>query len=192
MTRAKGPKYVIPFKRRRKKVTDYRKRLGFLKSGKTRMVVRKSNKRIIVEMIAYNPKGDDTLVNVDSNKLKKLGWYCSTNIPTAYLTGYLCGVEALKKNIKEFVLDIGMITPTKGSVVFAVLKGAVDAGLKTQFDSKIINDKRLDGSHIADYAKSLKESDKTRYNKLFSKYVKEGVDPEKLPELFEKTKQQIR
>jgi large subunit ribosomal protein L18 len=49
---------------------------------------------------------------------------------------------AKKKGLKEFVLDMGMYIPSKGSVVFAALKGAVDAGLSTNFnEEKVPNDK---------------------------------------------------
>lgn len=192
MTRARGPNYIVPFRRRRKCLTNYRKRLGLLKSGKPRLVVRKTNNRIIVQMIEYDPSGDRVIVGVDSKKLKKYGWPDRPNVPTAYLTGYLCGVEALKKGVTEFVLDIGMIRPTKGGVVFSAMKGAVDAGLKTNYDEKIIVPERLDGSHIASYAKMLKEKDEEKYKKLFSQYIKENIDPEKLPELFEKVKEKIK
>ncbi len=187
MVRANGPKFNLSYRRRRKKITDYKKRLALLKSGKPRLVVRKTNKRIIAQIIGYNPDGDQIIVDVDSTMLRSKGWVDKPNVPTAYLTGYLCGVQAVKKGVKEFVLDIGMVKPTKSSVIFSAMKGAFDAGLKTAFDSKIIVEDRLHGKHISEYAKTLKTNE-SKYKSLFSNYIKAGVDPEKIPELFEKVK----
>ena len=44
----------------------------------------------------------------------------------------MAGKLAQKKGVKEFVLDMGMYTPSKGSVIFAAQKGASDAGLTTK------------------------------------------------------------
>jgi len=43
---------------------------------------------------------------------------------------------------------------------------------------------RISGKHIEEYAKSL-ESDKEKYQKQFSKYLKENVDPKSLTKMFE-------
>jgi large subunit ribosomal protein L18 len=53
------------------------------------------------------------------------------------------GKIAHKKGIKEFVLDMGMYTPSKGSVIFAAQKGAADAGLKTLFDKEKVPEGKL-------------------------------------------------
>jgi large subunit ribosomal protein L18 len=55
----------------------------------------------------------------------------------------LAASYAKKKKVSDFVLDIGMYTPSKGSVVFAALKGAVDAGLKTTFDESLVPSEKL-------------------------------------------------
>jgi large subunit ribosomal protein L18 len=63
--------------------------------------------------------------------LTKFGWKASTgNVPSAYLTGLLCGLRAKKEGITEAVFDIGLIPPTKGSRLFATLNGILDAGLE--------------------------------------------------------------
>ncbi|MEK6982559.1 MAG: 50S ribosomal protein L18 [Candidatus Micrarchaeota archaeon] len=143
MTQAKTPKYVVHFRRRREGVTNYAKRLGLIKGATTRMVVRKSNKSVLVQFVDFDPKGDLTRLSVTSQKLSKdFSWPSKRNTLTAYLTGLLAGKMAQKKKISEFILDMGMITPSKGSIVFAALKGAVDAGLKTNYqESKIAMDK---------------------------------------------------
>ena len=144
MTKAKGPKHVVYFRRRREGRTDYAKRLALVKSGKTRMVVRKTNASIIVQFVNFDFGGDKTIVTIPSKKLVKLfSWPAKRNVYTAYLTGLYAGKEAKKKNITEFVLDIGLHTPTKGSVLFAALKGAIDAGLKTNFDEGMVPNGKL-------------------------------------------------
>lgn len=143
MTKAKSPKYVVYFRRQIAGKTNYAKRLALVKSRKTRMVIRKSNKSIVVQFVNFDFEGDKTLVTVHSKKLIKLfNWPSRRNVYTAYLTGLYAAKEAKKKNVSEFVLDLGLNPSTKGSVLYAALKGAVDAGLKTAYDDSMIpNDK---------------------------------------------------
>lgn len=143
MTKAKGPTYEVPFRRRREKKTNYGKRLALVKGEKPVMVVRRSNRYVTVQFVEFDPKGDKTIFSVSGNKLEKLfKWPSKRNVWSAYLSGLYAGKEASKKGVKEFVLDIGMRTPSKGSVVFAALQGAVDAGLKTSYsDEKVPKDK---------------------------------------------------
>ncbi len=187
---AKSAIYRVPFRRRREGKTNYRKRLKLLLSEKPRLVVRKSNKHIIAQIIKFDTKGDRTLVSVHSNELiKKYGWKGNTkNIPACYLVGLLIGFKALKIGIKEAVLDIGLIPATKGGRVFAVLKGAVDAGLKVPHSDEIFPDEyRIRGEHIAKYAEILKENAKQR----FSLYFEKGLNPKDLPKHFDEVKQKI-
>jgi large subunit ribosomal protein L18 len=144
MTRAKSPVYRVAFRRRREGKTDYRKRLALVKSGKPRMVVRRTNRYVIVQFIAFDPKGDKTMVMVDGPKLAKLfKWPSRANTWSAYLAGLYAGKEAAKAGIKEFVLDNGRYTASKGNVVFAALKGALDSGLSTNFKEEIIPSEKL-------------------------------------------------
>ena len=61
MTKAKGPTYEVPFRRRREKKTNYEKRLALVKGEKPIMVVRRSNRYITVQFVEFNPKGDKTV-----------------------------------------------------------------------------------------------------------------------------------
>ncbi len=181
----------VQFRRKNEGKTDYNKRIKLLSSQKARVVVRVSNNNIIVQLVDFDSKGDKVIAAEQSKNLKKQGWNAGpTNIPAAYLTGLL-----LSKKIKEgteAILDMGLQKATKGSKVFAVVKGLIDAGVNINCSPKIMpSDERISGKHIADYAKSLKEKKDEDYKKRFSEYIKQGVDPEKLPELFEKTKQNI-
>ncbi|HIH16519.1 MAG TPA: 50S ribosomal protein L18, partial [Candidatus Diapherotrites archaeon] len=108
--------YAMPFRRRREERTNYKKRLALLKSGKLRLVVRKTNNNSIVQVVKYAQAGDECLVVAQSGELRKLGWTRHTgNLPAAYLTGYLCGKKAKKQSLLEAVLDIGLLTPVHGS-----------------------------------------------------------------------------
>ena len=189
MSKATGPAYKVPFRRRRENLTDYSKRLALLKSGTPRLVVRKSNKGIVVQVIVFDGS-DRTEVSANSNELVKEGWMSHANLPTAYLTGFLCAKKALKKGVKEAVLDIGLLIPIKASVPFAALKGAVDAGLEVVHGEEIFNEERFSGKHIAEYAKKIKGSDD--YNKQFSEYIKKGINPESIVELFESVKSKLQ
>jgi large subunit ribosomal protein L18 len=146
MTKAKTS-YIVKFRRRREQETDYKKRLALLKSGKPRLVVRKTNREVIVHLTTYNEKGDITHVHVSKKQLSSLGWNAKCNTPTAYLTGFLAGKLALKKGFKEAVLDISMNTPTKNAIVFAAAKGALDAGLSIPFSAEI-SEERIKGKHL--------------------------------------------
>jgi large subunit ribosomal protein L18 len=188
MAKAKGPTYVVPFRRRKEKATNYRKRLALVKSGKPRMVVRGSNRNVLVQLVEFLPKGDKVVVSVDSRKLRKFKWASRRNLPTAYLAGYYAGVLGKKEGVKEFVLDIGMVPPIVGGLPFAAQLGAVDAGLKSPHGKEIVDGKRVRGEHIEAFAKSL---DDTEYRKRFSSYLKEGFDPRNFTALFEGAKKAI-
>ncbi len=151
------PTYKMQFRRRREFKTNYKKRLTLLKSRKPRLVVRKSLKYIRAQIIEYDEKGDKTIASVVSSELKKLGWnFACDNTPAAYLTGLLIGKKAKEKKIDEVVLDAGLHTSTKGSRIYAVVKGAVDAGLKLPYDPVVLpSDERISGKHIADYNKKV-------------------------------------
>ena len=122
--------YRVPRRRRREGITNARKRLNLLKPRQMRLVARISSRQAIAQIIKYNPKGDEVLVNTSSLELKKYNYKGNNgNASASYLTGYLCAKKALEQGINEAVLDIGLRTPVYGSNVFSVLKGAVDAGL---------------------------------------------------------------
>ncbi|MFH1664365.1 MAG: 50S ribosomal protein L18 [archaeon] len=175
--------------RRRKENTDYKKRLALLKGNKPRLVARKSNKKITVQLIEYRKEGDKVIADTNSNELKKFGWKLNTkNVPAAYLTGFLCALKG--KNTKEAVLDIGRNTPVKGSIVFAALKGAVDAGLKIPFEAKAFP--KEDKINCRELEKYLNSLDEEKYRKQFAEYAKKGIDKNKLHEHFQNTLDAIK
>ena len=190
---AHSAKYRVPFRRRREGKTNYRLRLKLLLSRKPRLVARKSLNNMIAQLVAYDEKGDKVLVSAHSRELVKMGYkgHCG-NIPAAYLTGLLLGKKALKEGYNEAVLDIGLNAATKGAAVFAILKGAVDAGMDIPHSEDILpEEERINGSHVKEYAELLKEEDEEKYKKQFSKYLENGLNPEDLPEHFEEIKEKV-
>lgn len=147
-----GPRYHVKPRRRREGKTDYRKRLKLLRSGKIRVVVRKSLKNTQIQLIEYKQAGDNIIVTANSNELKKLyDWKFSTsNTPAAYLTGFLAGIRAKNKGISECVLDTGRHPPITGSKIFASVKGLVDAGIECiHSEEKVPSEDRIMGKHLS-------------------------------------------
>lgn len=125
-----GPRTRVPFRRRREGRTDYRSRLALLKSGETRVVVRRTNGNVIVQFVDWAEEGDKVLASATARELAKMGWsHSPKSTPAAYLTGLLAGQRAAQQGIADAVLDIGRHAPVRGSKVFAALKGVLDAGV---------------------------------------------------------------
>ena len=146
-----GHRYFVKPRRRREGKTDYRKRLSLLKSGKTRMVVRKSLKNTQVQFVKYKEEGDNVIVSANSKELKdKFKWKFSTSTtPAAYLTGLLAGTRAKEKGISECVLDMGRYPASSGCKIFAALKGIIDAGLACPYsEEKLPSPDRIMGKHL--------------------------------------------
>jgi len=191
---ARGPRYKVKYRRRREGKTNYYKRYRMVLSKRLRLVARKTLRYIIAQIIKFNPKGDIVLTSAHSIELKKkYGWKAATdNTPAAYLTGLLVGLRAKAKGIEEVILDIGLHRAVKGARVFAVLKGALDAGLKIPHSPEILpSEDRIRGEHIASWAKMLSESNPEFYQRHFSQYLKNGLKPEDLPKHFEEVKAKI-
>jgi large subunit ribosomal protein L18 len=118
-------------RRRRETKTDYKARLAMLKSGKPRLVVRKTNKYIIVQIVESNIAQDKVLTNASSKELLQKGWPKEKSgslksLQAAYLTGILI---AKKSKEKEAILDVGLNRNIQGSRIYAVLKGAIEGGI---------------------------------------------------------------
>ena len=142
----------MQFARRRKGITNYRKRLALLKSGVPRAVVRFSNAKVSVQIIEFANEGDKVLAAADANDVTGMGWKGSkTNIPVSYLSGMLAAKRAVKAGVASAVLDIGRVTPTSGGRAFATLKGLVDGGLEVPHSDDLYpDDSRISGAHISD------------------------------------------
>ncbi len=179
---ANGPRYSLPFRRRREGRTDYKLRRALIISGRPRAVVRFSNDHAYVQIAEARPKGDIVRASASSKELLKLGWQGGTgNLPSAYLTALLAGKRAQANGVKDAILDIGLRPITKGSRISAALKGLADSGITIPHSKEILPDqKRISGEHIATYAKALSQRSADEYKKRFSRYITRGIKPEEL------------
>ena len=191
---ALGPSYRVPYRRRREGKTDYQARKALVLSRIPRFIVRGSLKHMTAQIAEALPNGDRIITSAYSRELiKTYGWQAGCgNLPSAYLTGFLCGSRAVGKGVKKAILDIGLFSPTKGSRLFAALKGALDAGVEIPCDKEELpSDKQISGQHIAGYAQYLSANEQETYQKQFSQYLKDKLQPEQLPEHFSQVKERI-
>ncbi|XP_058101893.1 large ribosomal subunit protein uL18-like isoform X1 [Magnolia sinica] len=104
------------------------------------------------------------------------------------------------------LLDVGLIKTTTGNRVFGALKGALDGGLDIPHSDRRFagfkkDDKQLDaevhrkyifGSHVAAYMRTLMEDEPEKYQSHFSEYIKRGIEPNGIEELYKKVHDAIR
>lgn len=142
----------IQKKRRRQNKTDYKARLILLKSGATRIVVRRTNKYMLLQAVESKEAQDKVLCTVNSKQLLENGWDKKLagslkSIPASYLTGLLMA-KKLDKNTR-YILDMGMARNMAGSRIYAAVKGIVDGGIDLKVNKKIFpSDERLLGAHM--------------------------------------------
>lgn len=179
---ATGPRYHVPFRRRREGRTNYHKRLGLLLSKKPRVVVRKSGCNLTVQLVEHSTVGDRTLTSASALDLKKVGYKGATgNTPAAYLTGILFARRALAAGYSNGVLDLDLNANSRGSRIYVALLGAVEGGLDIPLSQEPLpTPERARGEHIAAYV--------TDNRVRFSKY---GIDPKDLPGHVDLVKQEI-
>ena len=129
-------------RRRLEAKTDYRSRLALLKSGKSRVVVRKTNRYIIGQLVSSDTAQDSVLLTLSSRDLLEKGWPKENSgslksLPAAYLAGKLFASKAIKL-AKEGILDLGMYRNVSRSRLYAFVKGAIDGGLKIPCSSEVL------------------------------------------------------
>jgi large subunit ribosomal protein L18 len=151
-------------RRRLEGKTDYKARLDLLKSGKPRLVVRKSNRYIIAQLVQSDIAQDKVVAGISSKALLSKGWPNELsgslkNLSAAYLTGFMLGKLALNAKIKDAILDAGMYRNIKNSRIYSVLKGAVDAG--------------MDIPHNDDVLPPMEMIKNEKMSKIFDKIIKE-------------------
>lgn len=189
---AKGPRYRVPYRRRREHKTDYKARRILATSGSPRFVVRPSGKNILIQIVRSEIEGDRVVAQTSSAELvKRFKWLGGrNNTPAAYLLGLIAGHKALNEGVETPILDIGLFRPTRGARLFAAAKGAQDAGLKVPCDGDVMpGADRLEGEAIAEYARTLE--DPLEYERAFSDYLRRGLRPERLPDHFREVKARI-
>lgn len=130
----------VPYKRRLKTRTDYEARRDMLAGNVPRLVVRKSNRYVVVQLVVSENAQDKVVATTSSKELSKYGFaesYSMKNLAAAYLAGFLTASK-VKNDHPEAVLDIGMLKSTKGNRLYAALKGAVDGGLEIPHSEEIL------------------------------------------------------
>ena len=181
---AKNAIYTVKYRRKREGKTHYKNRLELLKSDAPRLVVRRSNTSLVLQIVQYQHDGDKVLCAFNAKKLESYGWkYSKKSLPASYLAGLALGRLAIAAGVKEAIFDLGLQTPIAGSKVYAALKGVVDAGVQVPCSDDIFpTEERITGQHIAGAA-DVKGN--------FSAYRKEKLDVQKLPDVFASVKERI-
>jgi large subunit ribosomal protein L5e len=203
---------------------------------KYRLVARITNSKIVAQIVYAQLVGDKVLCEANSSEFKQWGLTTGlTSYAAAYATGLLLGRRLLTQlkmdklysgneeidgkpyNVgtnpnderKPFmaILDIGIRRPTVGNRVFAVMKGACDAGVhvphnvkkfpgfekledkKTTYNAEVHRD-RIFGCHIDEYMEKFEE---TETNKQFKKWkqVLKAAGVESVEDMFEKIHKNI-
>ena len=177
-TRSYYKRFQTKNRRRREGKTDYYARRRLIHQDKNkydtkkyRLVVRRTNRKIIVQIIYNTIQGDRVLCQANSSELRRFGVEAGlTNYAASYATGLLVarrllaqlklgdkfkGVEnidgeyfdIMAKEVEQrpfkAYLDVGLVRTTTGNRVFGAMKGAVDGGLFVPH-----NIKRFPGHHI--------------------------------------------
>jgi large subunit ribosomal protein L18 len=148
----------VKYRRRREGKTDYKARLALLKSGLPRIVVRKTNCYIIMQLVISKEAQDYVIASANSKELLSYGWPphlrgSLKSIPAAYLTGFLLyskikGRES-SKQIKKVILDAGLNRSTKGSRIYAAIKGLKDCGFDIACSDEMFPDaERINAKHM--------------------------------------------
>jgi large subunit ribosomal protein L18 len=131
--------FKVSKRRKREGKTNYKKRLTLLLSHKPRLVVRKTHNSVILQIVQYQADGDKILTSAHTKELKAFGYNGhGGNAKAGYLVGYLGGMRAIKNKVDGAILDIGMVSPVRGSSVFAVLLGAIDSGFNVAHNKEIL------------------------------------------------------
>ena len=157
----------ISKRRRREGKTDYKARLVLLKSELPRVVFRKTNKYVIGQYIKSKEARDSVIIGVNSKDLLKLGWkYPGSlkSIPASYLTGFLLGKKIIDRDEKvKAIFDLGLLRNTKGSRIYAFLKGVIDAGVEIKVKEEMFpSEERIKGMHMKKDISSIFEKIKEK------------------------------
>ncbi|MEK6906028.1 MAG: 50S ribosomal protein L18 [Nanoarchaeota archaeon] len=141
-------------RRRKEQKTDYKKRIGLLKSDTPRIVFRKTNRYVLSQYITSKEAQDKIVIGVNSKDLMKYGWPKEfegslKSITASYLTGFLIGKKIIKDKLKTPILDLGMQRTVHKSRIYAFIKGVIDSGVKIKSDAKTFPDEgKISGKNL--------------------------------------------
>lgn len=141
-------------RRRKEQKTDYIKRIKLLKSGKPRIVFRRTNRYIITQYVVSEEARDKVIFSINSKQLLKYGWPEKSkgslkSIPASYLTGFLIGKQIISKKLETPIIDFGMLRTLHKTKIFAFIKGLNNAGINIICDEKTFpNEETIKGEHM--------------------------------------------
>eukprot|EP00930_Biecheleria_cincta_P084760 TRINITY_DN741_c0_g1_i3.p1 TRINITY_DN741_c0_g1~~TRINITY_DN741_c0_g1_i3.p1 ORF type:complete len:313 (-),score=89.61 TRINITY_DN741_c0_g1_i3:74-1012(-) len=109
------------------------------------------------------------------------------------------------------ILDVGLRRTCVGHRMWGALKGAVDGGLHIPHSTKNFpgfkqpeeksqegeydaeaHKERIFGNHVKEYMEMLQEEDPTKYEAHFSKFIAEGIDADKMEDMYTEAHEKIR
>uniref|UniRef100_A0A9J7Z5Z9 Large ribosomal subunit protein uL18 n=1 Tax=Cyprinus carpio carpio TaxID=630221 RepID=A0A9J7Z5Z9_CYPCA len=124
------------------------------------------------------------------------------------VTGDEFNVESIDGQPGAFTcyLDAGLARTSTGNKVFGALKGAVDGGLSIPHSTKRfpgydneskefnaeVHRKHIMGQNVSEYMSYLMEEDEEQYKKQFSRFIKNGITPDSVEEMYKKAHASIR
>lgn len=124
------------------------------------------------------------------------------------VTGEEYNVEALDKGPNAFkcYLDVGLMKTSTGARVFGAMKGAVDGGFNIPHSIKRfpgydaesknfnaeVHRKHIFGLHVSEYMQQLSENDDDAYKRQFSRFIKNGIQPDSIESIYKKAHEAIR
>merc|ERR1712060_554122 len=98
-----------------------------------------------------------------------------------------------------------------GARMWGALKGAVDGGLhvphstknfpgykpaeekgaESEYDAEAHKD-RIFGKHVQEYMEMMQEEDPTKYEAHFANFIKEGIEPDKMEDMYSEAYDKIK
>ncbi|CAI0544341.1 unnamed protein product [Linum tenue] len=197
-TRAYFKRFQVKYKRRRDGKTDYRARIRLINQDKNkyntpkyRFVVRFTNKDVVAQIISSTIAGDNVMAAAYSHELPRYGLEVGlTNYAAAYCTGLLLARRVLKmlemdQEYEGNVEDGGLDIPHSEKRFAGFSKDS------KQLDAEV-HRKYLYAGHVANYMRILQEDEPEKYHSHFSEYLKRGIGPDEVDELYKKVHAAIR
>ena len=170
--------------------------------AKYRLVVRFSKKNILCQLIYSRLEGDFVISSSYSRNLPNIGLpLINNNYSTSYINGLYLSKKFFSENFLDIkkkqpknnftvILDLGLVRVTTGNKVFAAMKGAVDGGFSIphnekrfpgfkkneDFEVEVMKD-RIEGKHVFEYMKLLKDEDEEKFSTQFKSLVNKNLNP---------------
>jgi len=153
---------ILPKRRRLENKTNYSKRLRLLEGRKPRIVIRKTNKYIIIQYVESKAAQDSIKASIISKDLLEHGWPESKvgslkSLGACYLAGILFGNKI--KKLAPAILDTGLIRSTKGSRLYAAVKGINETGFKLPCNEKVMPEEaRIKSENLQEFFDKVKSN----------------------------------